>query len=76
MALAQASLIGDIDLGGIGNHGVSGSDFAAIFGAQAIQAARERQERRQRANIMMISGGVFASIVLIIFIFYFTSKPK
>lgn len=80
MALANASLIGDIDLGGINNKGVSSEDLAAIFAAQAqvnvIQAARERQERKQRTKILIISGAVVSSIILILLLYYYTSKSN
>jgi len=81
MALATASLIGDIDLGGINNKGVSSGDFAAIFAAQAavqtIQAAREREERRQRNKVFLIGGSVVSSVIILILLFYYTtSKTK
>jgi hypothetical protein len=81
MALANASLIGDIDLGGIGNRGIEGGDFAAIFAAQAqvqeTQAAREREERRQRNKVFLISGSVVSSVIILILLFYYTtSKTK
>lgn len=89
MALAKTGVVGDIktgdigiDLlgGGIGNHGLSGKDLAAIFGAQAqaevIQDARERQDRKQRTKIIVISGAVVSSIILILLLYYFTSKTK
>jgi hypothetical protein len=89
MALAQTGVVGDIQTGdigidllggGIGNKGVSGKDLAAIFGAQAqsqtIQDARERQDRKQRTKILIISGSVVSTIVLILLLYYFTSKTK
>lgn len=89
MALAQTGIVGDIQTGdigidllggGIGNQGLSGEDLAAIFGAQAqtqtIQDARERQDRKQRTKILIISGSVVSSIILILLLYYFTSKTK
>jgi predicted nucleic acid-binding Zn ribbon protein len=80
MALAQASLIGDIDLGGINNKGVSGEDIAAIFGAQAqaeaIQSAREREEKRQRTKVFLISGSVVSALILVLVLFYYSTKSK
>jgi hypothetical protein len=80
MALAQASLIGDIDLGGINNKGIGGEDIAAIFAAQAtaqaIQSAREREERRQRSKVFMISGSIGAALVLVIVLFYYSTKSN
>ncbi|WP_052600215.1 hypothetical protein [Aureispira sp. CCB-QB1] len=89
MALAKTGVVGDISTGdigidllggGIGNHGLSGKDLAAIFGAQAqaeaLQDARERQERKQRTQILIISGSVVSAIILILLLYYFTSKTR
>lgn len=80
MSLAQASLIGDIDLGGINNKGVNSEDFAAIFAAQAqaqaIQSGIEREERRQRTKVFMISGSVVTALVLVILLFYYSTKSN
>lgn len=87
MAVAQASLFdtistGDIDIlgGGIGNHGLSGKDLAAIFGAQAkaevIQAAQEREERRQKTKIVIVSASIVVSLIVIFALYFFTSNPK
>ncbi|WMX15285.1 hypothetical protein [Aureispira sp. CCB-E] len=88
MALAQTGVVGDIQTGdigidllsgGIGNQGLSGKDLAAIFGAQAnaeiIQDARDRQERKQRQKLIVISGSVVVSLVLIVALYFYTSKP-
>lgn len=85
MALAKAGVVGDIttgdiDLlsGGIGNHGLSGKDLAAIFNAQAqaevIQDARERAERKQRQKVIVISSSVVVSLVLIVALYFYTTK--
>jgi hypothetical protein len=89
MALAQTGVVGDIQTGdigidllsgGIGNQGLSGKDLANIFGAQAqaevIQDAREREDRKQRTKILIISGSVVSGIVLILLLYYFTSKTN
>ena len=89
MSVAQASLFdtiqtGDIGIdflgGGIGNHGVSGKELAAIFGAQAqadvIQAAREREDRKQRQKVILVSGSVLALIILLVTLYYISTKPK
>lgn len=80
MALAQASLIGDIDLGGINNKGVSSEDFAAIFAAQAqaeaIQSAREREAQRQRTKVFLISGSVVSALLLVMLLFYYSTKSN
>lgn len=88
MALAQTGVVGDIQTGdigidllsgGIGNHGVSGKELAAIFGAQAqaqtVQDARERQERKQKQKLLVISGSMVVSIIVIVALYFFT-KPK
>ncbi|MGH1338728.1 MAG: hypothetical protein ACRBFS_21620 [Aureispira sp.] len=88
MPLASAGIVGDIQTGdidflsgGIGNHGVSGSELSKIFGAQAqvavLQEANERKERRQRLQLVVISASVVSAILLIIFLFYlFNKKPS
>ncbi|BDS12993.1 hypothetical protein [Aureispira anguillae] len=89
MALAKTGVVGDIATGdisidilggGIGNHGVSGKDMAAIFGAQAraeaIQSAREREERRQRNKVLAISGTIISSLFLLFILYYFTTKSN
>lgn len=89
MALAQTGVVGDIQTGdigidllsgGIGNQGLSGKDLAAIFGAQAqaevIQDARERAERKQRTKIVIISGSVITALVLVILLFYYSTKSN
>lgn len=79
MALAKASLIGDIDLGGINNQGVSSGDIAAIFAAQAqtqaIQEARERTARKQRQKLIIISSSMVISLIAIVALYFFT-RPK
>lgn len=89
MALAKAGVVGDIQTGdigidilggGIGNHGVSGKDLAAIFGAQAqaevIQDARERAERKQRHKVIAVSSAMVIALVLIFSLYYYTSKTN
>jgi hypothetical protein len=88
MALAQTGVVGDIQTGdigidllggGIGNQGLSGKDLAAIFGAQAnaeiIQDAREREDKKQMQKVLVISGSVVISLVLIVALYFYTSKP-
>lgn len=89
MALAKTGVVGDIQTGdigidilggGIGNHGVSGKDLAAIFGAQAqaevIQDARERAERKQRHKVIAVSSAMVIALVLIFSLYYYTSKTN
>ncbi|WMX17080.1 MULTISPECIES: hypothetical protein [unclassified Aureispira] len=69
---------GDILSGGFGNHGVSGSELAHIFGAMAqsdtIQAAQEREDRAKRTKLLVISGAVITSLSFILLLYYLTSK--
>jgi len=89
MALAKTGVVGDIQTGdigidllsgGIGNRGLSGKDLAHIFGAQAqteaLQAAREREDRKQRTKIMIVSGSVVSTILLLVLLYSFTSKKS
>lgn len=69
---------GDILSGGFGNHGVSWSELAHIFGAMAqsdtIQAAQEREDRAKRTKLLVISGAVITSLSFILLLYYLTSK--
>ena len=71
---------GDIDIlgGGIANQGIGGKDLAAIFQAQAqvdmLQAAREREDKAKRTKIIIISGSVVLSLVLILSLLYYSTK--
>lgn len=82
MGLASLGIsTGDVLSGGFGNHGVSGDELADIFGAMAqsetIQAAQEREDRAKRTKLIVISGGVIATLSFIILLYYLTAKnPK
>jgi len=73
---------GDILGGGIniGTQGLTSADLKAIFGSQAevevIQAARERQERKKRTQLLAISGSVIVLFSLFIFLFFYSNKNK
>ncbi|MBL4650553.1 MAG: hypothetical protein JKY03_12550 [Aureispira sp.] len=82
MGLASLGIsTGDVLSGGFGNHGVSGGELANIFGAMAqsetIQAAQERADRAKRTKLLVISGGVIATLSFLILLYYLSSKnPK
>jgi len=73
---------GDILGGGIniGTQGLTSADLKAIFGSQAqveaIQEARERQERKKRTQLLAISGSVVVLFSLFIFLFFYSSKKR
>jgi len=73
---------GDILGGGIniGTQGLTSADLKAIFGShaqvEAIQAARERQERKKRTQLLAISGSVIVLFSLFIFLFFYSSKKR